>query len=258
MREVPEELSLNRQVAQIVKGQYSARMSGAAEDIAAAQAFRTAHFGGPEQGVDCDRFDSICRHVLVEDLETDMLVACFRFQHLPDGAVIEQSYSAQYYDLLRLQNYNLPLLEIGRFCIEPRLNDPDILRISLAFLTRFVDQYQIGLMFGCASFEGTQMAPYTDAFALLKHRHLAPEIWKPAPRAPKLIPYAAELADVSPNLKQANATMPTLLRSYLAMGGWVSDHAVMDAQMDTLHVFTGVEIAKIPPARKRFLRADAG
>lgn len=249
---------MNRQIARIVKGRYSARISGAVEDIAAAQAFRTARFSGPEQGLDCDRFDNICRHVLVEDLETGTLVACFRFQHLPDGAAIEQSYAAQYYDLSRLQKYNQPLLEIGRFCIEPRLNDPDILRISLALLTRFVDQYRIGLMFGCASFEGTQMAPYVDAFALLKHRHLAPEIWKPAPRAPKLILYAAELADVTPDLKQANATMPTLLRSYLVMGGWVSDHAVVDAQLDTLHVFTGVEIAKIPPIRKRFLRADAG
>ncbi len=42
------------------------------------------------------------------------------------------------------------------------------------------------------------------------------------------------------------------------MGGWVSDHAVVDQQMNTLHVFTGVEIGAIPPARKRLLRAVAG
>jgi hypothetical protein len=41
------------------------------------------------------------------------------------------------------------------------------------------------------------------------------------------------------------------------MGGWVSDHAVIDAEMATLHVFTGVEITTIPPARKRLLRALA-
>ena len=36
--------------------------------------------------------------------------------------------------------------------------------------------------------------------------------------------------------------MPPLLRTYLLMGGWVSDHAVVDRHMDTLHVFTGLEI----------------
>jgi hypothetical protein len=39
------------------------------------------------------------------------------------------------------------------------------------------------------------------------------------------------------------------------MGGWVSDHAVIDKQMDTLHVFTGLEISAIPDARKKLLRA---
>jgi hypothetical protein len=41
------------------------------------------------------------------------------------------------------------------------------------------------------------------------------------------------------------------------MGRWVSDHAVIDHDLGTLHVFTGVEIAAIPPARARALRAIA-
>jgi hypothetical protein len=42
------------------------------------------------------------------------------------------------------------------------------------------------------------------------------------------------------------------------MGGWVSDHAVVDRQLNTMHVFTGVEIGMIPGARKRLLRAVIG
>ena len=52
--------------------------------------------------------------------------------------------------------------------------------------------------------------------------------------------------------------MPALLRTYLGMGGWVSDHAVIDRTLNTLHVFTGVEISAIPKSRARLLRADAG
>ena len=48
-----------------------------------------------------------------------------------------------------------------------------------------------------------------------------------------------------------------LLRTYLSMGGRVSDHAVVDSQLDTLHVFTGLDIAAIPAARAKLLRADA-
>jgi len=58
-----------------------------------------------------------------------------------------------------------------------------------------------------------------------------------------------------PDMTRALRRMPPLLRSYLMMGGWVSDHAVVDVQMNTLHVFTGIEIRSIPATRKRLLRA---
>ena len=57
--------------------------------------------------------------------------------------------------------------------------------------------------------------------------------------------------------RAAVQALPPLLRSYLRMGGWVSDHAVIDKALQTLHVFTGLEIGTIPPARKRLLRAVA-
>jgi putative hemolysin len=52
--------------------------------------------------------------------------------------------------------------------------------------------------------------------------------------------------------------MPPLLKTYLLMGGWVSDHAVVDNDLNTLHVFTGLEIRAIPPARAKALRMVAG
>jgi L-ornithine Nalpha-acyltransferase len=51
--------------------------------------------------------------------------------------------------------------------------------------------------------------------------------------------------------------MPPLLRTYLAMGGWVGDHAVVDRELGTLHVFTALEIRAIPEARARLLRGLA-
>ena len=41
------------------------------------------------------------------------------------------------------------------------------------------------------------------------------------------------------------------------MGGWLSDHAVEDRGLDTLHVFTCVEVEKVPTARAESLRAVA-
>ncbi len=250
---------MNQQMTKIVKGGFSARISRAAADISTVQHFRASQFGGAvgPKGLDCDQFDDACRHVLVEEITTGALVACFRFLHLASGAEIEKSYAAQFYDLSNMKTYKEPVLEVGRFCIDPASTDPDILRIAWAVLTRFVDAYQIGLMFGCSSFHGTAMRDYIDAFALLRQSHLAPAQWAPQVKSANLIRYAEQLAKLKPDVVRANKTMPPLLRTYLTMGGWVSDHAVIDRQLNTLHVFTGVEIAAIPPMRKRLLRADA-
>jgi len=89
---------------------------------------------------------------------------------------------------------------------------------------------------------------------MLKERHLGPKRWLPEVKAPNVFRFAARLRR-KPDMKLAMRCMPPLLRTYLLMGGWVSDHAVVDRQMNTLHVFTGVEIGLIPPERKKLLRA---
>jgi len=114
------------------------------------------------------------------------------------------------------------------------------------------------MLFGCSSFTGTEAAAYLDAFALLKERHIAPRRWLPRVKAPAVFRFARMLKLRKPDLRAAMQAMPPLLRSYLAMGGWVSDHAVVDRDLNTMHVFTGLEIRAIPPARKRLLRAVAG
>ncbi|MEO1331759.1 MAG: ornithine-acyl-ACP acyltransferase, partial [Pseudomonadota bacterium] len=54
---------------------------------------------------------------------------------------------------------------------------------------------------------------------------------------------------------RAMRLMPPLLRGYLSLGGWVSDHAVIDPELNTLHVFTGVEVKRVPKSRARLLRS---
>ncbi len=237
------------------KGKYRARQSRDSRDIRAAQSLR-AHAFGLKCDLDVDRFDSICDHILVEDVASNALVCCFRMMPL-SGETVSHSYAAQYYELGALQSYQGRMVEMGRFCIGPDLNDPDILRVAWGAMTRFVDEQQIDLLFGCSSFAGIEAEAYHDAFTMLKEHHLAPKRWLPRVKAPDVFRFAARLTGQA-DVRKARALMPPLLRTYLAMGGWVSDHAVVDRQMNTLHVLTGVEIGAIPPARKRLLRAVAG
>lgn len=271
----------------IRKGRYAASLAESDADLHAAQRLRWLCFIGMRTGgalpegqsadarqADCaadarvsdareadtrdaDCHDLACRHMLIEDRASGTLVACFRLLVLANGAEIGRSYSAQYYDLARLAGYDAPMIEVGRFCVHPAHPDPDILRVAWAALTRLVDEVGAGLLFGCSSFMGTDAAGHADAFAMLRQRHLAPRRWLPRVKAPEVFRFA-RLWRRRPDPRRAMADMPPLLRTYLLMGGWVSDHAVMDRQLGTMHVFTGLEISAIPPARARALRLLAG
>jgi len=245
------------------KGRYAARLAAGDDDVRAAQRLRHLAFfanrgGARIGGLDADAFDAICHHVLVEEVRSGALVACFRLLPLAGGAEIGRSYSAQYYELSALSAFEGRMVEMGRFCIHPERHDPDIVRVAWGAMTRFVDEAGVEMLFGCSSFAGTEAAAYSDAFALLAQRHLAPRRWLPRVKAPDVFRFARVLRRTRPDLRRALAAMPPLLRSYLTMGGWVSDHAVVDRDLDTLHVFTGLEIRAIPPARARLLRAVAG
>ncbi len=245
------------------KGRYQARFAETDADLRAAQGLRHAAFIAGTGAVarpgnlDADEFDAICRHVLVEDQRSGALVCCFRLLPLRDGADIATSYSARYYELSALSAFRGPMVEMGRFCMAPGVHDPDILRVAWGAMTRYVDEEGVEMLFGCSSFHGTDAQDYLDAFAMLKERHLAPKRWLPKVKAPDVFRFARRLRR-RPDAKRASLTMPPLLRTYLLMGGWVSDHAVVDRDLNTLHVFTGLEISAIPPARARLLRAVAG
>lgn len=240
----------------LAKGHLLARLAETPDDLVRAQELRhlcflTARGLCRPDGREADRFDDLCRHVLIEG-QGGQLLACFRLMMLP-AARISDSYSAQFYDLGALQTLPGTVIELGRFCIHPAAQDPDILRLSWAAITRLVDENQIGLMFGCTSFSGADPARHGPALAYLKQHHAAP-----AALAPRRKALAIPLPDSAADPRAALAAMPPLLRSYLGLGGWVSDHVVIDADLDTLHVFTAVEVAHIPASRSRALRALAG
>lgn len=237
------------------KGIYRVVDARGADDRARVMALRAQAFPADRAGPDVH--DTLCRHILIEDVRDGQAVCTFRLLPLSGGAEIGVSYSARHYGLEALSGFGGPMVELGRFCIHPARRDGDILRVAWGALTQIVDRDGIEMLFGCASFPGTDAQPHAEAFALLNARHVAPRRWRPRVTSPRVVELARSMARPF-DPRRAMAAMPPLLRTYLAMGGRVSDHAVVDDEMGTMHVFTGVEIGAIPPARKRLLRTVAG
>lgn len=233
------------------KGRLGVRLAQDAADLAACQALRHACFFG-RPGIDADAFDAACQHIMIGG-EGGLVGTC-RIMVLPHGDALSASYAATAYDLAPLAGLTRPVIEIGRFCVAPGVGTADVLRLAWGALTGLVDAHGAGLLIGCSSFPGADPQRHAAALALLGAHHQGPAALRPLSRAGRVVPLSGPV----PDRRAALAGLPPLLRSYLGLGGWVGDHAVVDDVMDTVHVFTAVAVDAVPPARARALRALAG
>ena len=237
----------------IRKGKLIARLAEGPGDLDRVMAFRRMAFprvGGREE----DAQDALSAHVIVEG-ETGML-AYFRVMLFGWGAGLAQGYAARFYDVGPLAGYARPIAEIGRFCVTPGGVHPDVLRLAWGAMARLVDAGKAGLLVGCSSFRGAGWEMHRAGLALLAAEFVGPGAHLPGRKAAEVV----DLASAGPlgDRRAALAGLPPLLRTYLGMGAWVSDHAVVDRDLDTLHVFTCVEVDQVPAARAASLRAVAG
>lgn len=234
------------------RGRLVARMARG-EALVRAMALRARCFvdlGGAQR--DADGHDAACRHLLVED-EAGRALCTLRWRGFAPGEA-RLAASAESYDLGPLAVRPGRSMEIGRFCTAPGARDGEALRLALGALTRLVMRERAALLFGCASFLGTDPRPHQATLAWLGARYAAPTGLRPGRR---LDMETVELAGPLDDPRAARAGLPPLLRSYLDMGAVVGDHAVIDPKMNTIHVLCMLDVAAIPAPRARALRALA-
>ncbi|WP_299646895.1 GNAT family N-acetyltransferase [uncultured Jannaschia sp.] len=214
----------------VTVGRLRARLVGVAE-AGTGFALRARTFRGG--ATDLDGHDRDAQHLLVEDGGVTCGYARIALQR--DGTAAD-GYAGGRYDLATFARVFPRAVEVGRICLAPERDDPQVLRLMLAMLARLVGAERAQVLHGCASLSmgGCGSLALTD--------RIAPEAWRPRPRAAETAPLTA-----------LSGPMPPLLRMWLALGASVSDHAVFDRDLGTLHVHTALPVAAIPRNRAQRL-----
>ena len=100
-------------------------------------------------------------------------------------------------------------------------------------LAQYVANHSIDVLFGVASFHGTDVAAIADQLSYLHHNHLAPTDIRVRVRddfyqSMDLVP--SDKVD----RKSAMIGMPALIKAYLRLGGLVGDGAFVDTRFNTI------------------------
>ena len=206
-----------------------------------AQKFRQRVFRVSENGFDEDKFDDISDHCLIFDKKKDdKLVLVFRSRSFSSMKDILCSYSAQYYDLTKLTCLPFKPMEIGRLCVDKKASDPFLLLTAFKYLASLVSKGRTDFIFGCTSFSGVDDPRHLASLSSLEKNQIAGPKFRVKKKSHNILDIK-KIIGLNKH-KPTKNFLPPLLKFYLRLGGKVSDHAVIDRDLDTLHVLTYLDL----------------
>ena len=122
-------------------------------------------------------------------------------------------------------------------------------------LADYVLDHDIEILFGVASFHGTDPEALKVPLSWLRHHHLAPAALRVRARVYQDMDLmAADLLD----RRAAMIAMPTLIKAYLRLGGFVGDGAFIDRAFNTTDVCLLMDTQAMSARHKGFYTRKYG
>ena len=203
---------------------------------------------------DFDRFDDHCDHLLVIDraLETELsncgqIVGSYRLLRQEKAAALGGFYSSSEFDLdsLLARHKDKTFLEFGRSCVLPPYRNKRSIELLWQGSWGYVRQHNVDVMFGCASFEGTDPQHWAQALSFLYHKARAKNHWQI--KAGKNAINMNLIAEKDLDMKSALRKLPPLIKGYLRLGAMIGEEAVIDHQFGTIDVMIIMPVAQLNP-----------
>jgi putative hemolysin len=191
---------------------------------------QTGEFG-QRDGLDVDRFDEYCDHLLVRDDDTGELVGCYRML-APAGAIAAGGlYTATEFDLRSFDPLRPSLVEMGRAVVREGHRNGGVVLLMWAGILAYLDRYGYEYVTGCVSvpigddadedLPGSQLRGVRD---FILSRHAAPPQYQVRPHRPVLVD-GKTIDDIAP---PPRPSVPALMRGYLRLGAQVCGEPAHD------------------------------
>lgn len=248
------------------KGDLCVRLARVKQEIEAAQHLRFKVFyeelsaivdestGGGRS--DVDRFDEFCDHLIVVRsapshqsepilLEDGELVGTYRLMRQDMAARHGSFYTEGEFDVAPMlaAHAGLHFLELGRSCVLKPYRTKPVLELLWQGIWNYVRDHGIDVMFGCASFEGTDPDLHATALTFLARNCAAPPEWRVQALPHRYVGMNRLVGALDP--KHALRSLPPLIKGYLRLGCYIGEGAVIDASFNTLDVLIILPVSAI-------------
>jgi putative hemolysin len=225
------------------------------EDLTACQRLRYLVFncelgeglGASESsGLDRDRFDLICDHLMVHDANSRQLVGTYRMQTGYRAKGNLGYYSEQLFDFAPFESIRGEVLELGRACVHQDYRNTTALFMLWKGIASYAALCNARYLIGCSSITSQDENEGLALYKALRGKHLVEPLFRTHPQL------GHECKATSMLMSQPRP--PRLFRAYLEISARLCGPPAIDRDFKTIDFLTLLDLQRVPDrVRSRFL-----
>ena len=249
---------IQQQAAQEAQRRLTFNLARNVAEVTEAQRIRFKVFGeemgaklpSAELGLDIDRFDAFCEHLLVRDHGNDKVVGTYRILPPEQAAKAGGYYSETEFDISRLENLRDRMAEVGRSCVHPDYRDGATISQLWSGLADYIGKHNHEYMIGCASISMADGGHYAaSVYNKVSKLHGAPAEYHVFPHC------RLPLEALNGNLE---VTIPPLIKGYLRLGAYIAGEPAWDPDFNCADLFILLPVSRLNARyAKHFMRKAA-
>ncbi len=201
-------------------------------------------------GLDVDRYDSFCDHLMVRDSESGRLAGTYRLQTGLTALRYMGYYSETLFDLSVYEPIRHEVLELGRACVDMDFRNMMVLHSLWKGIALYAERVKARYLVGCNSISSQDENYGSALYRSLKDNYLVEAPLRVMPQPGHACHATGKLIEVT--------RPPRLFRAYLDISAKVCGPPAIDHEFKTIDFLTLVDLVKLPErVRTRFFSESA-
>lgn len=207
-----------------------------------------AIFPDAQDGIDQDRFDQWCEHLMVRELETGRVVGTYRILTPEKARLAGGYYSESEFDLAKLGAMRHEIVEVGRSCTHADYRSGAVIMLLWSSLIQLMWRRGYRYMLGCAS-----VSLRDDGITAAEvWRNVSGHIQTDMPHVTPLHRYPIERLN-----RTFPARVPPLIKGYLKLGARVCGEPAWDPDFNSADFPVLLDLMQMDSRYRRHFGLDA-
>lgn len=233
---------------------YDIILATSMDHLRAAQALRYAVFNlelneglasAHATGLDADKFDLVCDHLIVTENESGEVVGTYRLQTGANAVRNFGYYSEQEFDFTPYEPIRDEMIELGRACVHKSHRNMSVLSLLWGGIARYARERGGRYLVGCSSLTSQDAAEGAAVYRQFESRYLASESLRTLP--------LPEVACPLDRVFEHPARPPKLLSTYLSLGSKIAGPPAIDREFGTIDFLTLFDIHDLSARSRQML-----